>query len=149
MLNITVWVSRKCEKLQFTGVSILSSFNTQMQHYYCTVGTETAVGPVTILRAGTTYIRVKWPQPKYSPVKIRVDYQYSLFCEEEPYFRERVNVPLHDDEMNFTGMEPGSDCRLNFAVFYNPLELDRGVNYLLKTLQSSKAYVQISILYTK
>ena len=117
-----------------------------MQYYYCTVGTETAVGPVTILRAETTYITVTWTKPKYSPVRIRVDYQYSLLCEEEPYFRKQAYLPLHDDEMTFTGMKPSSVCKLNFAVFYNPSELDQGVNYLFETLQSSKAYVYISIL---
>ena len=116
-----------------------------MQHYYCTVGTETAVGPVTILNAGTTYISVTWTQPEYSPVQIRLDYQYFLLCGEHPYFTKRVYIPFDDDGKIFTGMKPGSVCKLNFAVFYNPSEVDRGVNYLFETLQTGKAYAYIFI----
>ena len=108
-------------------------------HYYCT-GTETAAGPVTIVNAETTYIRVNWTRPKYSPVKIRMDYQYALLCEQHPYFTKRLYVPVYENQKVFAGMEPGSVCKLNFAVFYNPSEVDRGVNYLFETLQTSKAY---------
>ena len=38
-------------------------------------------------------------------------------------------------------MKPGSVCKITFAVFYNPSEFDRGVDYFFETLQISKAYV--------
>ena len=103
-----------------------------------TVGTETTVGPLSVVNVGRTYITVNWARPKYSPVKVRMDYQYSLACEEQPYFRQRAYVPfIHYGEMKLTGMKPGSVCKVNFAVFYNPSELDRGVNYLFEGLQIS------------
>ena len=104
---------------------------------------------MTIVNVGTTYIRVTWTRPKYSPLKIRVDYQYSLWCEEQPYFRNRAYLSFDYNEMNFTGLQPGSVCKITFAVFYNPSEFDRGVNYLFETLQSRKAFIYISIPNTK
>ena len=98
---------------------------------------------MTIVEVETTYISVNWTRPKYSPVKIRVEYQYSLWCEQRPYFTKRVYLPLDHDRMKFTGMVPGSVCKIMFAVFYNPSQFDRGVNYLFETLQSSKAFVYI------
>ena len=111
-----------------------------MQYYYCTVGTETAVGPMTVENVGPTYISVTWTPPKYSPVKIRVNYQYSFVCEEQPYFTQQAYLPYHHVGMKLTGMKPGSVCKVTFAVFYNPSELDRGVDHLFETLQISKAY---------
>ena len=101
---------------------------------------------MAIVKVGTTYITVSWTRPKYSPLKIRLDYQYSLWCEDQPYFRNRVYLPAHCDGMNFTEMEPGSACKVTFAVVYNPSEFGRGVTYLFQALQSSKAYLYISIL---
>ena len=76
----------------------------------------------------------------YSPVSIRVDYQCSLSCETQPYFRKRVYIPLDFNGTNFTELKPGSKCKFTFAVFYNPSEFDRGVRLFLGTVQSSKAY---------
>ena len=112
-----------------------------MYYYCCTVGTETAVGSVTLLRAETTYISITWTQPDYSPLGVRLDYQYSLFCETQPYFTTQIYAPLHYKGMNFTRMKPGSVCKATFAVIYNPSEFDRGVDYLFETLQLRKAYV--------
>ena len=111
-----------------------------MYYYHCTVGTETAMGRVTTLRVGATYITVTWPKPKYSPVSVRVDYQYSLFGEKQPYFTNRTYVPAHCNRMDFTRIKPGSVVKVTFAVLYNPSALDRGVNYIFETLRLRKAY---------
>ena len=96
---------------------------------------------MTIVNVGTSYISVNWTLPKYSPVKIRVDYQYFFSCEEQPYDRNQVDIPFYYLGINFTGLEPGSVCKVTFAVFYNPSEFDRGVNYSFETFQSGKAYI--------
>ena len=83
---------------------------------------------------------------KVQSVSTRVDYQYSLLCERQPYFKTQIYAPLQHNAINFTEMKPGSLQKFNFAVFYNPSEFDRGVNFLLETLQLSKAYEYVYIL---
>ena len=95
----------------------------QIQYYYNAVGTEITAGPLTILKAETTYIGVRWSQPKYSPVTIRVDYQYSLLCKEQPYYKQKVYLPFDYYGMNFTKMKPGNLCKVNYAVLYYYYEL--------------------------
>ena len=112
-----------------------------MYYFYCTVGTETAAGPVTTVKVETTYIAVNWTQPKYSPVNIKVVIQKSLLCERQPYSIQRLYVPPTCNELNFTRMKPGSVCKVTYVVIYNPSESDRGVNYFLETLSLSKSYV--------
>ena len=114
-----------------------------MYYFYCTVGTETAAGPVTAVKVETTYITVNWPQPKYSPVKIEAVIQQSLLCKRRPDYTQQVCVSPDCLGLNFTNMKPGSVCKVNYAVIYNPSESDRGVDYSFETLSSSKAYVYL------
>ena len=115
-------------------------FVLQMYYFYCTVGTETAAGPVIIVKVETTYITVYWTKPKYSPIEIKVVIQKSLLCERQPYSLQTMYVPAHcEGEMNFTRMKPGSVCKVTYVVIYNPSESDRGVDYFFETLPLSKA----------
>ena len=97
-----------------------------------------AVGPVTFWKVETTSIGIQWPCPKYSPVSIRVVFQCSLWCENQPYNEKRVYVSLQHNKTLFNSLKPGSRCKLNFAIFYNPSEFDRGVDYAFETLSASK-----------
>ena len=109
-------------------------------YYYSTIGTETAAGPVIAVKVETTYITVNWTKPKYNPIKIKLDYEQSLLCEEKPYFTRLYYLPPDCNGMNFTMMKPGSACKITtFAVLYNPSELDRGLSYTFETLPSRKA----------
>ena len=101
---------------------------------------------MTVVNLGPTYITVTWTRPKYSPVEIKVNYQYSFLCEEQPYFSQQTYLPPHYNGMKLKGMKPGSVCSVTFAVIYNPSERDRGVNYLFETSKISKAYIYIFIL---
>ena len=114
-----------------------------MYCFYCTVGTETGAGPLTLVKVESTYITVNWTQPKYSPVKIEVVLQQYLSCERQPYSRKRIYVPPRSEGMNFTMLKPGSLCRVTYVVIYNPSESDRGVEYIFATLSSSKAYTYV------
>ena len=96
------------------------------------------MGPVTLWKLDTTSFGIEWPSPKYSPVSIRVDCQCSLLCENQPYTKQQPHVPLHKNKIYFTELKPGSVCKVNFAVFYNPSEFDRGVDYTFETLSASK-----------
>ena len=99
-----------------------------------------AMGPVTAVDVGATYITVKWTKPKYRPEKIKLAYEQTLFCETRPYFRRLSYLPPDCTGMKFTMMKPASICKITtFAVIYNPSELDRGFSYIFQTLESSKA----------
>ena len=101
------------------------------------------------MNVGPTYITVTWTRPKYSPVLIGVNYQYFLGCEDQSYYSRQTYLLPDHNEMKLTGMKPGSICKVNFAVFYNPSELDRGVNYLFEALQISKTCIYIYFDITK
>ena len=98
------------------------------------------MGPITLRAAETTFISVDWVWPKYSPMSIRMIYQYFLLCENKPYRTGTFNMPLECHGVNLTNLKPGTIARLHFLALYNPSELDRGVNYAFETLPASKAY---------
>ena len=115
-------------------------------HSYYTVisshstGTETGMERLSIRDSGTTFICLKWGEPKYSPISYSLRYQCSLMCEKEPYtaFSPVYTPPFIG--VNLTNIKPGSTCKLNFVAMYNPAEHDPGVDYVFETKHSSKAY---------
>ena len=94
----------------------------------------------TIEDQGTTFLWLTWGEPKYSPISYTLKYQCSLMCEKEPYTASSQVCRTLFTAVNLTNLKPGSICKFNFVITYNPSGVDPGVNYVFETLHSSKAY---------
>ena len=117
-----------------------------LTHFYHIVilshspGTETGIHHLSIRNQGTTYLCLIWGVPKYSPICYTLSYQCSLMCENKPYteMSQVLNTSLAG--VNLTMLKPGSVCKINLVVLYNPAQHDPGVDFVFETLHSGKAY---------
>ena len=88
------------------------------------------------LKAGSTFIEIKWSRPPIQPIHYSVSTSCKATWTNSANTIKSEEVPGDRKSTVVTGLYPRSKCEVKFIAVYNPASLDTGI---FRTVSTKKA----------